>query len=53
MKNVSLLCILTLQDDEKGYVLLMSGKKSIQTFNILKRSNVNPTHHPDKLHSQC
>ena len=53
MKNVSLLCKLTLQCAEKWSVLLMSVSKSIQTFNILKRSDVNPTNHPEKLHSQC
>ena len=53
MKNVSLLCILTLQGKEKGSVLVMSVKKSIQTFNMLKRYDVNPRSHPKKLHSQC
>ena len=52
MKNVSLLCILTLQGKEKGSVLVMSVKKSIQTFDMLKRYDVNPRSHPEKLHIQ-
>ena len=41
------MCILILQGEDIGSVLLISVKKSIQTFNMLKRSDVNPTNQPE------
>ena len=40
MKNVSLLCILTLPDEEEGSVLLMSGNFFFQTFNMLIQQTI-------------
>ena len=55
MKNVSLLCIGPTDIAGWGERVCIADEweKNIQTFNMFKRSNVNPTNHPEKLHSQC
>ena len=52
MKNVSLMCILILQGEDKGSVLLMSVKNIVKHyFNKLKRSDVIPTNQPETTHT--
>ena len=52
MKNVSLLCILIIAGCRERICIADECGEGIQTFNMLKRSGVNPTNHPDKLKSQ-